>query len=70
MIFPLDADDLIEPTTLECSYWTLKTNPNAAWAYTNIVNFGKFNYIKDFVDELIQYRFQRRKDDIALDYAV
>ncbi len=43
LIFPLDADDLIEPTTLECSYWTLKTNPNAAWAYTNIVNFGKFN---------------------------
>ena len=30
-----------------------------------LVNFGKFNYIKDFVDELIQYRFQRRKDDIA-----
>ena len=30
-----------------------------------LVNFGKFDYIKDFVDELIQYRFQRRKDDIA-----
>ncbi|MBR2240719.1 MAG: glycosyltransferase family 2 protein [Clostridia bacterium] len=43
LIFPLDADDLIEPTTLECSYWALKTNPKAAWAYTNIVNFGEFN---------------------------
>lgn len=30
-----------------------------------LVNFGKFEYVKDFVDELIQYRFQRRKDDIT-----
>lgn len=43
LVFPLDADDLIDPTTLECSYWALKTNPKAAWAYTNIVNFGEFN---------------------------
>lgn len=43
LIFPLDADDLIDPTILECSYWTLKINPGAAWAYTNIVNFGEFN---------------------------
>ena len=29
----LDDDDLIEPTFLECAYWTLETNREATWAY-------------------------------------
>lgn len=33
----LDADDLIEKTFLECAYWTLETNENASWAYSDSV---------------------------------
>lgn len=40
----LDSDDLIEKTYLECAYWTLETNKNAAWAYTDTMNFGGQNY--------------------------
>lgn len=39
LIYILDSDDLIDPTTLETSYWTLMTNPKASWAYTDVVNF-------------------------------
>ncbi len=35
----LDEDDLIENTYLECAYWTLETNKDAVWAYTDVVNF-------------------------------
>lgn len=40
----LDADDLIEKTYLECSYWTLETNKEAAWAYTDSVGFDSSTY--------------------------
>ena len=36
----LDSDDLINKTYLECAYWTLKTNPEASFAYTDVLNFG------------------------------
>lgn len=36
----LDADDLIEPTFLECLYLALQQEPTAAWAYTDVVSFG------------------------------
>lgn len=39
LLFILDADDAIERTMLECSYWTLKTNPKASWVYADLVNF-------------------------------
>lgn len=29
------------------------------------VHFGRFDYVKDFIDELIQYRFQHDLDDIS-----
>ena len=50
LIYILDSDDLITPTTLETSYWTLKTNPKASWAYTDVVNFEgeEFLWKKDF----------------------
>ncbi len=35
----LDEDDLIDRTYLECAYWTLETNTDATWAYTDVVNF-------------------------------
>ena len=40
-VFFLDADDLIDPTMLECLYWTLETHPEASFAYTTLVNFGE-----------------------------
>ena len=44
-LFFLDSDDLIEPTYLECAYWTLETNKDAAWAYTDVVNFDGETHI-------------------------
>ena len=46
-ILPLDADDLIEPTYIESLYWTLETNPEATWAFTNSLGFGKYIYLVD-----------------------
>lgn len=46
-ILPLDADDLIEPTYIETLYWTLETNTEASWAFTNSVGFGKYLYLSD-----------------------
>lgn len=43
-LFFLDADDLINKTYLECAYWTLETNKNASWAYTDTVNFEEEEY--------------------------
>ena len=45
IIFCLDADDLIENTMLECGYFTLFTNKDAAFAYTSICTFGDKNYL-------------------------
>lgn len=38
-IMILDSDDLIDKTYLECAYWALETNPDAGWAYTDVINF-------------------------------
>lgn len=46
-ILPLDADDLIEPTYIETLYLSLETNPDATWAFTNSVGFGKYIYLSD-----------------------
>lgn len=41
----IDDDDLIEPTFLECGYWTLETNKDAAWAYSDSVGFESIQYV-------------------------
>ena len=41
----LDDDDLIEPTFLECGYWTLETNKEASWVYSDSVGFGTQEYV-------------------------
>ena len=53
-LFFLDDDDVINKTYLECAYWTLQTNKEAAWAYTDIVNFqgAEFEWIKYFDSEI------------------
>lgn len=40
----LDSDDLLEPTFIECAYWTLETNKDAAWAYSDSVGFDSHTY--------------------------
>lgn len=44
-LFFLDDDDLIENTYLECAYWTLETNKDASWAYTDSLGFEANNYL-------------------------
>lgn len=40
----IDDDDLIEPTFLECGFWTLETNKDAAWVYSDSVGFSSLEY--------------------------
>lgn len=40
-----DSDDLLAPTFLECAYWTLETNKEASWAYTDVVGFEAKEYL-------------------------
>lgn len=46
-ILPLDADDLIDPTYIETLYFTLETNKEASFAFTNSVGFGKYIYLSN-----------------------
>jgi len=50
----LDDDDLINRTYLECAYWTLQTNEDATWAYTDVINFEgmEYKWIKYFDSEI------------------
>lgn len=41
----VDDDDILDNTYLECAYWTLETNQEASWAFTDVVHFGKMNYL-------------------------
>lgn len=61
-ILPLDADDLIEPTYIETLYWTLETNPNAAWTFTNSLGFGKYIYI---TNELFDSDIMKNRNQIT-----
>lgn len=47
-ILPLDTDDLIEPTYIETLYWSMETNKEVSWAFTNSVGFGKYIYLADY----------------------
>ena len=61
-ILPLDADDLIEPTFIETLYWALETNPNASWAFTNSLGFGKYVY---FADEVFDSDIMKTRNQIT-----
>ena len=58
----LDSDDLLNKTYLECAYWTLETNVNASFAYTDVLNFGEreFKWVKYYTPE------QEKKDNILV----
>lgn len=40
-----DSDDLLDKTFIECAYWTLETNLEASWAYSDTVGFGHIEYL-------------------------
>ncbi len=41
----LDDDDLIEQNYIECAFYSLETNPNACFSYTDSVGFGEMEYL-------------------------
>ena len=43
LLLILEEEDLIDKTFIECAYFTMKTNPEATWAYSSMVNFGLEN---------------------------
>ena len=45
IIYMLDSDDVLDSTLLECGYWTLRTNPDASWAYCNCVNYDQMHFL-------------------------
>lgn len=47
IIIPLDADDLIVPTYIECLYFCLYYNEDYDWCYTNNVGFQNQEYLWD-----------------------
>ena len=45
LIFVLDSDDIIEKTYLECAYFTMLTNPDVTWVYSDLVTFDGQNFL-------------------------
>ncbi|MCP3794772.1 glycosyltransferase [Paenibacillus sp. CH40] len=45
IIIPLDADDLLDPTYIECVYWSLYCNPQASWTYSDSLGFENQEYL-------------------------
>lgn len=67
----IDSDDLLEPTFMECAYWTLETNKDAAWAYSDSIGFESqiYTWNKWFdsekmkkVNELLAIAMVRKSD--------
>ncbi|MEG2652566.1 MAG: glycosyltransferase [Ruthenibacterium sp.] len=52
----LDADDLIDPVFFETMYLALRLEPDAGWAYTDVVNFGDKTLLwrRDFSSDLMK----------------
>lgn len=45
IFIPVNAGDLLDPLYIEYIYWGLETNPEASWAYTDVVNFGEEEFL-------------------------
>lgn len=66
----IDSGNLISKTYLNSLYWSLETNKEASWAFSNIVNFGSLNTLstiyfsvkKEKVRNLLKLTALIRKD--------
>lgn len=67
----IDDDDQISNTFVECAYWTLETNKEATWAYSDSVGFGAQEYVwrkwynpirQKKENRLVSINFIRKKD--------
>lgn len=45
LVFILDSDDCIDETFLETAYFSMLTNPDATWAYSDVVTFDGKNFL-------------------------
>lgn len=45
LVFILDSDDCIDETYLETAYFSMITNPDATWAYADVVTFEGKNFL-------------------------
>lgn len=43
-----DSDDLLDKTFIECGYWTLETNKDASWAFSDTIGFDGMNYLWNY----------------------
>lgn len=44
LVVPLDADDILEPQYIECTYFCMMYHPEAAWCYTSTHGFQAEEY--------------------------
>lgn len=53
----IDDDDLLDPTFLECAYYTMSVNKDASWCYSDVLNFQarEFPWCKKFSSETMKY---------------
>jgi glycosyltransferase involved in cell wall biosynthesis len=64
-IIPLDADDVLEPDHAAACAAAIEAHPDAAFAYTDYLVFGKENY----VERLPEYNLYQLLDRNVLTYA-
>lgn len=64
-IYMLDPNSILDETVLECSYWSLKTNPDASWCYSNyVVNEN------DLQDKLFMSETERKQNIVNSSYLI
>ena len=53
----IDDDDLMDPTFLETSYFSMNTHPDASWCYSDNINFGEEEntWNKNFSSDRMKY---------------
>ena len=64
-VFILDEGSILDDTVLECSYWSLKTNPDASWSYSNYVLDREI-----LKDELFMSEDEKNKDIVSASYCI
>lgn len=47
LVYIMDADDLIDKTMFETCYWSITTNPEATWVFSNSTGFQSKEYLWD-----------------------